>query len=340
MTPFAPPPGAALPARTVARVLDTCLGVAVGERVVLLRDGGTDLEVLAALAAGLDERRAIPLVIDVPDAVVPGTEPPPAVAEALLAADAGIELTTVFIGSSQARQAATAAGRRYLAMPAIDTTTFRLGGPLDVDFDALVDTTVELARAWEAASTYRITTPGGTDISGSVHGRKGRALTGVARNPGDYMAPPDIESGTAPVEGSSNGLVVIDGDFLFMGRGPVSTPVTLEIRDGLLVGVDGLDVARNDFSGTEADRLVEMIGLVGDDRMFNLAEVAVGLNPNGSVCGVPMETESTKGSAHIAFGNSIAYGGTVAAPAHLDCVMRDATVHLDGVPRIVAGALV
>jgi len=55
---------------------------------------------------------------------------------------------------------------------------------------------------------------------------------------------------------------------------------------------------------------------------------------------VPMETESSKGSAHVAFGNSISYGGTVAAVAHLDCVMRDATVYLDGVPRIVGGELV
>ncbi|MFB2586196.1 hypothetical protein [Herbiconiux liukaitaii] len=338
MIPFVPRPQPApfvIPEATVARVLDTCLGVAAGERVVLLRDGGTDAVVVAALAAGLAERRAVPIVVDVPTFVVPGTEPPASVAEALLAADAGIELTSAFIGSSLARQRATAAGRRYLAMPAVVADTFRLGGPLDVDFDSLVDTTTALARAWEAASEYRITTPGGTDLRGSVKGRKGRALTGVARNAGDYMAPPDVESGTAPVEGSSNGVVVIDGDFLFMGKGPVTSPVTLEIRAGELIGLNGADLR-----GTEAERLTEMIGRVADPRMTNLAEVAVGLNPNGSVCGVPMETESTKGSAHIAFGNSIAYGGTVAAPAHLDCVMRDATVYLDGVPRIVAGELV
>ncbi len=333
--PARPQPGFEIPHQTISRVLDTCLGVAEGERVVLLHDEGTDEAVLQALAAGLVERRAVPLLTEVPRFAVPGTEPPSAVAAALLDADAGIELTSTFIGSSRARQNATAAGRRYLAMPGVVSDTFRLGGPYDLDFDAFVASTLELARAWEQASEYRITTPGGTDLRGSVAGRKGRALTGVARNPGDYMAPPDIESGTAPVEGSSNGVVVIDGDFLFMGQGPVSSPVAFEIRDGELIGLDGID-----FRGTDGERLTEMIGRVGDPRMTNLAEVAVGLNPNGSVCGVPMETESTKGSAHIAFGNSIAYGGTVAAPAHLDCVMRDATILLDGVPRIVAGELV
>ncbi|WP_353808635.1 hypothetical protein [Agromyces sp. SYSU T00194] len=252
------------------------------------------------------------------------------IAEELAAVDCGIELTSTFIGSSEARRHASAAGTRYLCMPAVIADTFRLGGPFDVDFDALAETTRQLARAWEEASTYRIQTPAGTDLSGSVQGRAGRALTGVARNPGDYMAPPDIESGTAPVEGSSSGLVVIDADFLFMGPGPVRSPAALHLRDGVLVSTDG----------DEAERLTEMIARCDDPRMTNLAEVSVGLNPQGSVCGVPMETESSLGSAHIAFGNSLAYGGTVGAVAHLDCVMKDATISLDGVPRIVGGRLI
>lgn len=321
---------ASLPERTVSRVLDTCLGVQRDERVVVLTDPGTDPAVVAGLVDGIRERRAVPLVRHLPEIPTPGAEPPAAIAAELASAAAGIELTTAFIGSSRARQEANRQGTRYLSMPAVTADTFRLGGPYDVDFDAIAVTTLRLARAWEEADTYRIVTPGGTDLSGYVTGRKGRALTGVAREPGAYMAPPDIETGTAPVELSSNGTAVIDADFLFMGPGPVSSPAILEIKDGVLVATEGDD----------ASRLTEVIARADDPRMTNLAEVAVGLNPQGSVCSVPMETESTKGSAHIAFGNSIAYGGTVDAPAHLDCVMRDATVLLDGVPRIVAGELV
>ena len=320
----------ALPDRTLSRALDMCLGVRSGERVMLLTDSGTDPIVRDGLVAGLLERRAIPIVRELPRFAVPGSEPSAAIAEELAAMDGGIELTSTFIGSSRARREASAAGTRYLCMPAVVADTFRLGGPFDIDFDALVATTQRMAEAWARASTYRVVTPAGTDLSGSVSGRTGRALTGVARNPGDYMAPPDVESGTAPVEGSSSGTVVIDGDFLFMGPGPVAQPAALHLRDGELVGTDG----------DESLRLTEMIDRCADPRMRNLAEVSVGLNPQGSVCGVPMETESTKGSAHIAFGNSIAYGGTVAAVAHLDCVMRDATVYFDGVPRIVGGELV
>jgi leucyl aminopeptidase (aminopeptidase T) len=66
----------------------------------------------------------------------------------------------------------------------------------------------------------------------------------------------------------------------------------------------------------------------------------MGLNPAGSICAVPMETESALGTAHIALGNSIAYGGTVDARAHLDCVMAEATLEIDGEVVISNGNLV
>jgi 2,5-dihydroxypyridine 5,6-dioxygenase len=65
----------------------------------------------------------------------------------------------------------------------------------------------------------------------------------------------------------------------------------------------------------------------------------MGFNPAGLVCSVPMETESSRGTAHIALGNSIAYGGRVNAVAHLDCVMRDATLELDGRVVMTEGTL-
>ena len=48
-----------------------------------------------------------------------------------------IELTSLFIGSSAARRAATDRGARYLAMPGVRLDTFRAGGPLAVDFERL-----------------------------------------------------------------------------------------------------------------------------------------------------------------------------------------------------------
>jgi len=311
-------------------VLDRCLAVRPGEQVMLLTDDGTDGDVVERLVAGIEARRGVPVVSRIPMPPLPGSEPPSTVAAAMREAGAVIELTSLFIGSSQARRTATQAGVRYLAMPGVRLETFRDDGPLAVDFDAIRGDAEHIGDAWGEASTFRLRTPAGTDLRGSVHGRLGRVLHGLARDDGDYMAPPDIEAGTAPVEVSSEGTVVIDADLLFMGKGPLPSPVALVFAGGELVGTEG----------EEAGRLQDMLARCADDRMRNLAEVSMAFNPSGTVCGVPMETESARGTAHIALGNSIAYGGTVDAVAHLDCVMRDATLELDGRPVMVEGELV
>jgi leucyl aminopeptidase (aminopeptidase T) len=310
-------------------VLDQCLAVAAGEEVVLLADEGTDPDVVSGLTTGIFERGATPLVARMPSPALPGAEPPAAVAAMMRESSAIIELTSLFIGSSAARRAATGAGARYLAMPGVRLDTFRPAGPLAVDFERLRIDAEKIGTAWGRATTFRLTSRGGTDLRGSVEDRPGRVLHGMAREPGAYMAPPDVESGTAPVEGTASGVVVIDADLLFMGEGPLDEPVVLHIDEGRLTGIEG--PARG--------RLTSMLERCRDDRMSNIAEVSVAFNPAGTVCSVPMETESSRGSAHIALGNSIAYGGLVDAIAHLDCVMRDAVLELDHKIVIAEGTL-
>lgn len=312
-----------------ANVLDQCLGVRPGEQVVLLTDAGTDAGVVTRLLEAVATRDGIPLVAQMPAPHLPGAEPPGAVAAMMAGAAAIIELTSLFIGSSRARRDATDRGARYLAMPGVRLDTFRAGGPLDVDFEQLRGDAEHVGRAWGTAREFRLTTPGGTDLRGSVADRPGRVLHGIATQPGAYMAPPDIESGTAPVEGTASGTVVVDGDLLFMGQGPLAEPVVLHIVDGQVRGIEGAERAR----------LTSMLERCADDRMTNLAEVAVAFNPAGSICAVPMETESARGTAHVALGNSVAYGGVVNAVAHLDCVMRDATLELDGRAVMIEGAV-
>jgi leucyl aminopeptidase (aminopeptidase T) len=310
-------------------LLDRCLAVRAGETVLLLTDEGTDPDVVAGLVEGISKRGGAAEVSTMPVPALPGSEPPAEVAERMLAVGAVVELTSLFIGSSLARRRASQAGIRYLAMPGVRLDTFRDNGPLTVDFDLIRSDAQSVGDAWGKADGFLLTTPAGTELRGSVKGRPGRVLHGLARDDGDYMAPPDIEAGTAPVEGSAEGIVVVDADLLFMGQGPLPEPVVIHVLGGRMVGLEGQD----------AGRLREMLARCDDERMTNIAEVSMAFNPSGRVCGVPMETESALGTAHIALGNSIAYGGNVNAVAHLDCVMKDATLELDGAPVMVAGEL-
>ena len=320
----APPPGTQSTdvSAAVANVLDRCLGVRTGERVVLLTDTASDRRVADLLRSGIEARSAVASTLEMAPMDIPGAEVAPDVARTMARSDAVIELTSIFIGSNEARRNANAVGVRYLAMPGITLDTLRADGPLSVDFDELRARADQIGELWTQASEFRLTTPAGTDLRGSVSGRPGRVLHGICRTAGSYMAPPDIEAGTAPLEGTTHGVAVIDADLLFMGVGPLPEPVVLTFDEGRLIGA----------AGPESHRLNGMLERCGDELMTNFAEVSLGLNPAGDVCEVAMETESSLGTAHIALGNSIAYGGTVAARAHLDCVMRDATLTLDSVP--------
>ena len=238
----------------------------------------------------------------------------------MLEADVIFELTSVFVGSCPARRAACEQGARYLTVPGLSWTTLRPGGPFAADFHALGEHAKRLADRFDRAGEFELTSAAGTSLRGSVEGRRGRPLWGIADEPGGYAAPPDVEVGASPVEGSAEGTVVIDGSLLFLGPDQLGSPVELRFESGRLV----------DIAGPEAWRLSDALERSGDDRMWSLAEVSIGLNPCSRPGGSALELEGIVGGAHVAVGNNVAYGGSNDARSHLDCVLLEATLALDG----------
>ncbi len=231
------------------------------------------------------------------------------------------ELTSVFAGSSRARRDACARGARYLTVPGLTWTTLRPGGPLYADFAALGERARALAERIDAAGAFHLTSAAGTDLRGSFDGPPRAARCGASpTQPGGYAAPPDVEVGAAPVEGSAEGTVVVDGSLLFLDDGALRAPVTLRFAAGELV----------DAAGPEAWRLLDAIERSGDPRMRTLAEVSIGLNPLSRPGGAPLELEGIVGGAHVAVGNNVPYGGGNDARSHLDCVLLAGTLTLDG----------
>lgn len=316
-------PGSHLDAAGALRRLATvCAAVREGERCLLVTDAAADHGVVEALAWVLAGIGASVVTVCGEPVALPGDEPPAAVAAAMGEADVIFELTSVFAGASQARRDACAAGARYLTVPGLGWGTLRPGGPLYADFEALGERARRLAERFDAASEFHLTSPLGTDLRGSFAGRAGRPLWGLADAAGGYAAPPDVEVGAAPVEGTASGTVVIDGSVLFLGPDQLAEPIELSFADGEL----------SDASGPEAWRLLDAIELSGDPRQRTLAEVSIGLNPLARPGGSALELEGIVGGAHVALGNNVPYGGAVAARAHIDCVLLRATLALDGAP--------
>ncbi len=307
-------------ADALRRLATTCAGVRAGEACLVVTDTGADQGIAAALAGVLRTLGASVVGVVAEPVELPGDEPPAAVGAAMLEADVVFELTSVFAGSSRARREACARGARYLTVPGLSWRTLRPGGPFAADFPALGDHAARLAERIDAADEFRLVSPLGTDLRGSFAGRAGRPLWGMADEPGGYAAPPDVEVGAAPVEGTATGRVVVDGSLLFLGPDQLPAPVELRFEDGQLV----------DVAGPDAWRLTDAIERSGDARMRTLAEVSIGLNPCSRPGGSALELEGIVGGAHVAVGNNVAYGGSVDARSHLDCVLLAGELWLDG----------
>lgn len=309
-------------AGALRRLVTVCAGVREGESCLIITDTAADQEIVDGVAATLGALGAAVVLGFGQPVDLPGDEPAAPLSAAMAHADVIFELTSVFAGSSQARRDACARGARYLTVPGLSWTTLRPGGPFSADFVSLGEKARRLAEKIDVASEFHLTSELGTDLRGSFDGRAGRPLWGVADQPGGYGAPPDVEVGAAPVEGTASGKVVIDGSVLFLGPDQLPAPIELHFADGQLV----------DALGPDAWRLLDAIERSGDPRMRTLAEVSIGLNPCSRPGGSALELEGIVGGAHVAVGNNVPYGGSVDARAHIDSVMLRATLSVDGEP--------
>jgi leucyl aminopeptidase (aminopeptidase T) len=158
----------------------------------------------------------------------------------------------------------------------------------------------------------------------SARGRKGNAHACVVDTPGQFSAAPNIEANFSPVEGTTEGLLVADGSIPYLGIGLLTTPVAFTIQKGKIVKIEG---------GYEADRIRTIWEQQNDPNVYNIAQVAVGMNPEVKApigrLGCNYD-EGAYGTAHIGIGTSATLGGTVKASTHFDAVMKKPTVKLDG----------
>ena len=73
-----------------------------------------------------------------------------------------------------------------------------------------------------------------------------------------------------------------------------------------------------------------------------MAELGIGTNERARVTGSVITDEKVLGTAHVAFGDnaSPSYGGDNRAAIHVDGIMKDATIEVDGTVVFALGELV
>jgi leucyl aminopeptidase (aminopeptidase T) len=309
--------------RAVSTLIRECLGLEPSEEVLVICNPITEeLGALLRINAQGEGGDATLAVISERDSHA--AEPPATVAAAMIAADVVLAPTIQSISHTEARKAASDAGARVASMPGV--TGEMLGRLMSADMRLLRKRGTQLSRALGAGSEARITCERGSDLRLGLEDRTAIVDAGTLNKRGAFGNMPCGEAFIAPVEGTGEGSLVVDGSIA--GVGKVVDPVKLDIDGGHLVAASGPD-------GAQLMNMLTDEGVAGT----NLAELGIGTNEEATLTGNILEDEKILGSIHVAFGASAAIGGTVQVPVHLDCVVLEPTLEIDGETVVHAGKL-
>jgi aminopeptidase len=310
--------------RAVSTLIRDCLDLNPSEEVLVICNPITEeLGALLRINAQGEGGEATLAVISERESHA--AEPPVAVAAAMLVVDIVVAPTIQSISHTEARRAATEAGVRVASMPGV--TAEMLGRVMGADLRLLRKRGASVGRALGAGAEARITCAHGSDLRLGLEDRTATVDAGALSTRGAFGNIPCGEAFIAPLEGTAEGTLVVDGSIAGIGR--LAEPIELTVRGGHLTGATGVDGAR----------LMELLTEHGADGT-NVAELGIGTNECATITGNILEDEKILGTAHVAFGASAAIGGTVQVPVHLDCVVLKPTVEIDGSTIVRAGELV
>jgi leucyl aminopeptidase (aminopeptidase T) len=292
-----------------------CMGAKKGEKILVITD-----ELKREIGLSLHENALRlgyeSLLVEMKSGKINGEEPSSVVADLMQKFDVVFCPTAKSLTHTDARRNASAKGVRIATFPGITNDVMIRG--MNADYNAISKRTVKLAKLLENGSEIRVTAPAGTDISFKISGRKAYASKGLFHAKGESGNLPTGEAFLAPVEGTSNGVFVVDGSMAGLGL-IKNANIKIEVKNGFATKISG---------GVLATKLKSMLDKVGKNAR-NIAEFGIGTNDSAKLSGVLLEDEKVMGTIHIALGNNVSMGGSVNVPIHLDGVVKKPSVWMD-----------
>jgi leucyl aminopeptidase (aminopeptidase T) len=315
-------------------IVHTCMNISSAERVLLVTD-----QPLAHMREQLMREILAASPIEVWAYVVPETarpflEFPPLLHQVAAQADAAIVfLSRVPPEETPGRLAFWRTCREnetrvgYGAQ--IDSSI--LENELSADYQDIAAITRRLKQRLQGKDRIHITTALGTDLSFSIAGREIKEDSGFIHQPGQFGNLPAGECFVAPLEDSAEGVLIVDKSFPEL---VVKQPVRMTFEKGRVIAIEG---------GSEAEELQRRIEhgekLPNGGNCRVIAELGIGTNPKARLTGKLMTDEKVMGTVHIAIGDnaSPSYGGANHAPIHIDGVVGQPTLVVDGEKLIEEG---
>ena len=288
-----------------------------GSNVVIVSDPMTDSDITQCLMCAIWAAGAPPTLITIPTPRV-SDQLSSAVSAAVMEADLLVAATSRPISRTRGVQAARDKGVQYLAMGGVTPETL-LTGSILADYEELFNTTMKYAKLIDDGNAVHVTSSAGTDLKFSIAGRRCLPLNGRIDEVSNSVGIPSGEAATAPVEGTAEGVAVIDGGMHEIGI--ITEPIVMKIEKGFVVEIEG---------GAQAGQLRELLQESGDENSYNIAEFAFGTNSASSVTHNIQEYKNKLGTIHLALGNNLNLFGNTKSKTHMDAIMMKPTVTIDG----------
>lgn len=321
--------------RWVENVVDICMAIQPGEKVLLVTDEPMRMMRQPLVEHILDIGPGEMWSYVLPDAVRPAPKYPDLVYQVAEQADVALifehrrypEVETARALSML--QALERGHARWASGPMINEDIVE--NELNADYREIAALTNRLGDKLQGHSIVRVTTPLGTDLELDISGRDIKRDTGLFHQPRQHGNLPAGECYVSPIEDRTSGIFVVDKSYPGI---LIQEPIYLMVEKGRVVEIEG---------GAEAQRLLEMIQ-DGESKPYGegcrvVCELGIGTNPKARLQGNVLTDEKVMGTVHIAIGHNAldAYGGKNHAPIHLDGVMGQPTLTVDGETLIKDG---
>jgi leucyl aminopeptidase (aminopeptidase T) len=330
------------------KVLQECLALKRGEAVAIFFDEGTTeaAQALIVAAKGLGLSLRVRQVSAAEQEAFASAEPPELCDEDQEAMHGARGILTCLSASQRGTpyrakllRIGTTGDKRLGHMPGADLNI--LAHAVNIDYGATVARCDNLALALTLGNEATLESyelrPDGSSISYRLQ----IPLGGMRRYPisstgvvplGTWGNVPGGETFIAPIEDLATGSFVLSGSF----HGFVLTPpesLILRFDKGRVVQVVGSGSSRRRF-----DELLESGRALDPINYLALAELGIGVNPGiFSLTGAPLLDEKCAGTAHIALGDSVRYGGKIESSNHEDFVSRSPSLWIDAHPILDHG---
>jgi len=295
--------------------LKKCLCLKSSEKLLIVYDSKKNKIANSFLSVGKRITEKVTL-LKIKEPKINGEEPSKDIADKMLKYDVILLITSKSLSHTDARRKACENGARLASMPNINEDIIKRS--VVVDYKKMSRRAMKIQNILKKSKHVKIINNLGTDISMNIQGREiNGANEGIMSKKGDWGNLPAGEVYLSPLEGSSNGILVVDKSFA--GIGKLKKPIKIIVKDGFAVKI----------LGSEGDKLDKILKSINDKDAYNIAELGIGTNDRAKINGCVLEDEKVFGTAHIALGNNRGFGGKINVPVHLDGIFSKPTIFVD-----------